>query len=311
LGGPADIAPPDGVVTYHELDTYLHAEIPYATNGDQNPVEGDISPDGSVGEFFFLNRNRQLSLGNAPRWNPENAVAFGPPAEDVLSKAREAHRAERYDEAARMLLEAAGAGNSEAMNDLGLMYARAETGGVHNGFEKARQLWEKAAAAGNGDAMRNLGYMYDHEEYGVERDPLEARQWYEKAAAAGVSDAMYLLGESHLWEDQTENRMKGGKEARSWYEKAAVAGDSRAMYRLGHMYKEGLGVLQDYQQARQWLEKAAAAGHEDAMHDLADMYEKGLGVPRDQQKTQQWDAKANTASRPKDYIFLTHDFEPK
>jgi hypothetical protein len=212
LGGPADIAPTDGVVTYHELDTYLHAEIPYATNGDQNPVEGDISPDGSVGEFFFLNRSRQLSFGNAPRWNPENAVAFGPPAEDVLRKAREAFRAERDDdEVIELLTQAAEVGNSEAMNDLAYVYARHK-----QDFGKARQAWEKAAAAGNGEAMRNLGYMYDHDEYGIVRDPLEARRWYEKAASAGVSDAMYLLGESHLWEDQTENRMKGGKEAHPW-----------------------------------------------------------------------------------------------
>jgi hypothetical protein len=306
LGGPADIAPSDGVVTYHELDTYLHAEIPYVTNGDQNPVEGDISPNGSLGEFFFLNRSRQLSFGNAPRWNPENAVAFGPPAEDVLGKAREAFRAERDDaEVIELLTQAAEAGNSEAMNDLGYMYAWA---GPKN-FEKARQYWEKAAAAGNTDAMCNLGYMFDHDDYGVARDPMEASQRYEKAAAAGNAEAVYRLGRLYFEEDYSEHRMKGGKEARRWYEQAAVGGDSRAMYALGEMYKEGLGGPQDYQQARQWYEKAAAAGHRDAMWELADMYEKGVGVPRDQQKAQQWQAKGNAASLPKTIMFLTHDFE--
>src|SRR5947207_13437273 len=105
LGGPADRSPADGVVTYHELDTYLHAEIPYATNGDQIPVEGDISAHGSEGEFFFLNRNRQLSFGNAPPWNPKNAVAFGVAAEDTLEKARNAYRAKPYTEAFRLFTE--------------------------------------------------------------------------------------------------------------------------------------------------------------------------------------------------------------
>jgi tetratricopeptide (TPR) repeat protein len=307
LGGAADMAPADGVVTYHELDTYLHAEIPYATNGDQNPVEGDISPDGSVGEFFFLNRSRQLSFGNTPRWNPENVVAFGPPAEDVLKKAREAFRAEENAEAVEELLtQAAEAGNTEAMNDLGYMYAFAGT----QNFEKARQLWEKAATEGNTDAMCNLGYAYNHDNYGIRRDYSEARQWYEKAAAAGHAEAVYRLGQLYLEEDDSEHRMKGGKEARRWYERAAVAGDSRAMYALGGMCAEGLGGPQDYQQARQWFEKAAAMGHRDAMYDLADMYEKGQGGPQDPQKAQQWRAKAQTASLPRAYVFITHDFGP-
>ena len=54
MDGAADNEPRDGVVTYHELDTYLHKEIPYATDGAQIPMEGDISRGGSVGEFFFF-----------------------------------------------------------------------------------------------------------------------------------------------------------------------------------------------------------------------------------------------------------------
>jgi len=308
LAGPADIAPADGVVTYHELDTYLHAEIPYATNGYQSPMEGDISRDGSMGEFFFLNRSRQLSFGNAPPWNPEIAVAFGVAAEDVLRKARAAFRAKRYDEAVGLLNEAAGAGSGEAMNDLGYMYGRGD--GVRRNFGKAREWFEKAAAAGNGDAMRNLGYMYDHDDYGVTKYAKDARQWYEKAAAAGVVDAMYRLGRLYFDDDESEMRMNGGKEARRWYEKAAAAGDSASMYLLGRMYQEGLGGPHDYQQAQQWYEKAAAVGHRDAMYRLADIYEKGLGVTRDQQKAQQYRAKGHTADLPRDYVFITHDFGP-
>ncbi len=332
LGGAADIAPPDGVITYHELDTYLHAEIPRATNGDQNPVEGDISPDGSVGEFFFLNRSRQISLGNAPRWNPESVVAFGPPAEDVLRQAQEAHRAETDDDEVKdLLLQAAEAGNTDAMNDLGYMYASESAGSwpVNAGEEflrqlskddpdreqnaaensrQARQWWEKAAAAGNADAMYNLGHMFDIGLAGVPGSYVEARRWYNKAAAAGVRDALYYLGTVYFDADLSERRMKGGKEARVWYEKAAVAGDSRGMYELAQMYYEGTGGSQDYQQAKQWFEKAAAAGHREAMYRLEDIYEKGQGVPRDPQKAQEWHEKAGVAALPKATGFLTHNF---
>src|SRR5262249_50768359 len=121
---------------------------------------------------------------------------------------------------------------------------------------------------------------------------------------------VYRLGKLYLEEDNTEYAMKGGKEARRWYEKAAVAGDSRAMYALGRMYYVGLGGAQDYQQARHWYEQAAVAGHRDAMWELAKMYQEGLGGPRDQQKAQQWQAKGDTASLPREYVFVTHDFGP-
>ena len=84
LGGVADNAPRDGVVTYHELDTYLHSEIPYVTNGTQIPMEGDISRNGSIGEFFFLNRSRQVQVGNIKPWDPGNAVKFGQQANDLV-----------------------------------------------------------------------------------------------------------------------------------------------------------------------------------------------------------------------------------
>ena len=324
LGGAADIAPSDGVVTYHELDTYLHAEIPYATNGDQNPVEGDISPDGNVGEFFFLNRARQLSFGNAPSWNPENAVAFGPPAEDLLKKARKAFKAEdeAHDgseaekarhEVIRLLNQAAEAGNSEAMNDLGYLYVENPYGlaNVKLNFEAARRMWEKAAAAGNPDAMYNLGYMYDRmSTEGMSRDPIEARQWYQKAAAAGHVEAMYLLADLYLDEDDSVDRMEGGKDARHWYQKAAAAGESRAMYALGRMYANGLGGSQDYQQAIQWYEKAAAAGHRDAMWALSDLYETGRGVARDLEQAHRWLEKGKAADPPRSSNFITHDFGP-
>ena len=258
LGGPADRSPADGVVTYHELDTYLHAEIPYATNGDQSPVEGDISRNGSVGEFFFLNRSRQLSFGNTPPWNPKDAVAFGVPAEDVLSEGREAYDAGRYTEALPLFTHAAGAGNGQAMAYLGWMY---ENGlGVTPDGQQMRLWYERGAAAGNATAMNLLGIVY-----GNTKDYNQARQWFEKGAAAGSVAAIYNLGRMYYFGDGvTQDRNQG----RQYYEKAAAAGFATAMYALGNIYFSGDGVVRDYGQARQWYERAAAAGDDNAKQRL-------------------------------------------
>jgi TPR repeat protein len=52
------------------------------------------------------------------------------------------------------------------------------------------------------------------------------------------------------------------------------------MRNLGWLYRDGLGVAQDYGLAREWYEKAAAAGNVPATTDLGWLYQKGLGITR-------------------------------
>ena len=49
-------------------------------------------------------------------------------------------------------------------------------------------------------------------------------------------------------------------EAVKWYRKAADQGYADAQFNLGFMYKEGLGVQQDYVQAHMWFSLAATTG---------------------------------------------------
>lgn len=179
LNGIADKSPSDGVVTYHELDTYLRSEIPYVTNGTQLPMEGDISRDGSVGEFFFLNRNRQVQLGNARTWNPGSLVTFGAEAGDIFERGQSAFREKRYGDAAKAYREAGDAGNPTAMFNLGYLYEKGM--GVSQDYQQSRQWYEMAAAGGNADAMGNIGFFYDYGE-GVPQDYQQAvsgmkREW--------------------------------------------------------------------------------------------------------------------------------------
>ncbi|MCI5117447.1 MAG: DUF1566 domain-containing protein [Candidatus Electrothrix sp. LOE1_4_5] len=59
ISGIAD-AEKDGIVTSHELYSYLRREIQLVSNQDQTPQMGDISEHGSRGEFFFLKRETPL-----------------------------------------------------------------------------------------------------------------------------------------------------------------------------------------------------------------------------------------------------------
>jgi uncharacterized protein len=52
------------------------------------------------------------------------------------------------------------------------------------------------------------------------------------------------------------------------FQKAVDAGEPVAMYNLGLMYRDGVGVAQDYDKAREWLQKAADAGDKDAKQEL-------------------------------------------
>ena len=219
LEGAADFAPRDGVVTYRELDTYLHQEIPLVTNGNQIPLEGDISRNGSVGEFYFLNRSRQVRAGNTKPWNPGDAVKFGTQASDILERGRSAFAENRYEDAFQAFQLAAKAGNTEAMSSLGYMYTMGL--GRKRDLQQARQWYKDAADAGYPDGMAGVAYAYE-----IAQNYQQARQWYEKAAAAGSATGMENLGALY---ETGHGVAQDYQQARQWYEKAATAGDQYAV----------------------------------------------------------------------------------
>jgi TPR repeat protein len=95
-----------------------------------------------------------------------------------------------YAEAMRWFRQAADAGNSSAMNNIGLLYQNGE--GVPQDYAEAMRWFRKAADAGNSAAMNNIGYaeaMLYANGWGVPQDYAEAMRWYLKAADAGNSAA--------------------------------------------------------------------------------------------------------------------------
>lgn len=65
------------------------------------------------------------------------------------------------------------------------------------------------------------------------------------------------------------------------WEPLSEAGNTYATGNIGHMYKEGLGVKQDYHKAIKLLREAVMGGNPEAMLNLGFMYQKGYGIEQD------------------------------
>jgi TPR repeat protein len=289
LDGHADSSG-DGLISVYELFPYLKQEVQIFTDQNQNPQIGDLSKDQSKGEFFFLNRDRQVTKGVLPVWQPERATPLGIKADEAIIKGKEYYRAAKYRTALPFFQESAKYGSGEAMTFLGWIYYNNGLGVIRD-YAEAVRWYRKAADAGNAQAMHNLGYMY-HRGQGVTQDYAEAAYWYRKAADAGNSDGMTNLG--WIYKDGLGMTQDYAKAA-YWYRKAADAGNAQAMYNLGHMYRDGLGVTQDYAKAAYWYRKAADAGNEWGMGHLGVMYRDGRGVTQDYAKAAYWYRKAADA----------------
>lgn len=77
-------------------------------------------------------------------------------------------------------------------------------------------------------------------------------------------------------------------EAARWYRRAAYLGLAGAQANLGAMYLRGQGVAEDPEEAAYWFERAAVAGHVLAQYNLGLMYSRGLGVRQSKPRALAW-----------------------
>jgi Caspase domain/Sel1 repeat len=135
----------------------------------------------------------------------------------------------------------------------------------------------QAADAGDNDAMFELGWRYEHGSGGADRDYDKARLWYKKAADAGnveawmakdrVRSAMPEATQPYATPEATQLYVpsKMTTQRLSKLVQAADAGDNDAMFELGWRYEHGSGGAdRDYDKARLWYKKAADAGNVEA-----------------------------------------------
>lgn len=88
--------------------------------------------------------------------------------------------------------EAAAAGSTSAMVNLGLMYRRG-WGGLSADDVEAARWYLKAAERGHPGGMNNLGYLYEKGLGGLPKDQAKAITWYEKAASLGQTQSQQSL----------------------------------------------------------------------------------------------------------------------
>ena len=97
----------------------------------------------------------------------------------------------------------------------------------------------------NEDVCDLLGTAYLEKE-----DFISARECFEIGALNGWKESQYILGLMYEggWEYNFDD-VPDYKMAVAWYEKAAVQGHSEAISRLSYLYKNGIGVEQNYEKA--------------------------------------------------------------
>lgn len=82
--------------------------------------------------------------------------------------------------------------------------------------------------------------------------------------------------------------------AMEWFEKSVELNNNNsiAMCWIGYMYEYGDGVEPDYEKAMEWYMKSAELNNYEAMTYIAELYENGLGVKQDYNEAMRWYNKA-------------------
>ena len=137
-------------------------------------------------------------------------------AESLMEQAITAYDAKNFAKA-KEIWESMSALNSDAMVNLGTMYAKGF--GMPKNIHKAYELFERAASMGHETASFYLGGMYENG-IGVTADKGESIRHYTVAANANMATAQLKLG-ILLRNDDIVNSMK-------WMIRAAHAGEAQA-----------------------------------------------------------------------------------
>ncbi|HTR57267.1 MAG TPA: tetratricopeptide repeat protein [Casimicrobiaceae bacterium] len=124
------------------------------------------------------------------------------------------------------LVAACEAGDTEAMNSLGVLYSMGTQ--VPRDYPAALFLFQTAIDGGSSNAMGNLATMYLLG-LGVPRDPANAFRWFERSAAHGNAQSAYSAA---VMADEGVGTPRDPRLARTLYRRAAEAGSIVAMVKL-------------------------------------------------------------------------------
>jgi len=140
----------------------------------------------------------------------------------------------------------------------------------------AVRAWVLDAEADNVKAIIKIGTLYLWGESRVSRDPKMAAHWFQKAASLGDKTGRDYMANLYLEGEGVEKNYKAAYKLFAELAKEKYPGVEG---KLGVMYKDGLGVTQDFSKAHYWLRKSVGAVGEN-YHGLAQMYAVGAGVKK-------------------------------
>ncbi len=157
-----------------------------------------------------------------------------------------------------LLEKEVGAGNTDAMNELGMMYH--DGIGCEVNFEKAVALFHMAAEKGDRQAQENLGYCYY---YGrnMPVDYEKAFHYFALGAFDGRPVSLYKIGDMYMNgyyvpKDETQAFRIYENCRRSLGDEATAFAAGPVYLRLGSAYLEGRGTGADLRKALQCFQKA-------------------------------------------------------
>ncbi|WP_034303694.1 tetratricopeptide repeat protein [Herbaspirillum sp. RV1423] len=132
------------------------------------------------------------------------------------------------------------------------------------------------AEAGDVASIVKIGSLYLYGEQQVARDPKLAAYWFQRAASLGDPIGRDYMANLYL---EGVGVDKDYKKAFELFSGLGAQGKLGVEGKLGVMYKDGLGVPQDFVKAHYWLRKSVGAVGEN-LFALAQMYEEGSGVEK-------------------------------
>ena len=199
-------------------------------------------------------------------------------------------------ESAFWLEKAAEQGHKQAINRLAWHYRQGV--GVIQSVPRAEALYKQAYNLGVVGASVPLAAIYragegrpvsEGGEGRVEENHAEAVRWALIGAEAGIDRGQNLLGE--MYRDGV-GVPQDFKKALDYFELAAAQDFPLAYYNASVIYRDGVGVEKDTAKGFEYLKRAADMGHAGAMIDLALAYIDGTDVPQNYEIALGWYSKA-------------------
>lgn len=133
------------------------------------------------------------------------------------------------------------------------------------------------AEAGDASSIVKIGRLYLYGEQQVARDPKIAAYWFQKAASLNDPIGRDWMANLYL---EGVGVDKDYKAAFKLFSGLIDQKNLGVEGKLGAMYKDGLGVTQDFAKAHYWLRKSVGTVGEN-LFGLAQMYAEGAGVWKD------------------------------